>query len=67
MKCALSSVRVAEAFVRCPRRTLRVSSSAVAEAGGLNPFVDPGESQNFMAKAEAGFDKEQARQHVARR
>jgi metallo-beta-lactamase class B len=39
--------------------------NAVRKAGGPNPFIDPNALQNFMAKAEAAFDKELARQQAA--
>jgi len=38
---------------------------AARKAGGPNPFIDPNALQNFMAKAEAAFDTELARQQVA--
>jgi metallo-beta-lactamase class B len=38
---------------------------AARKTGGPNPFVDPSTLQNFMAKAEAAFDTELARQQAA--
>jgi metallo-beta-lactamase class B len=38
---------------------------AARKTGGPNPFVDPSALQNFMAKAEAAFDTELARQQAA--
>lgn len=41
------------------------AKEAARKAGGPNPFIDPNALQNFMAKAEAAFDKELARQQAA--
>ena len=38
---------------------------ASRKPGGPNPFIDPNVLQNFMAKAEAAFDAELARQQAA--
>ena len=38
---------------------------AARKQGGPNPFIDPNALQKFMAKAEAAFDKELARQQAA--
>ena len=41
------------------------AKEAARKAGGPNPFIDPNALQNFMAKAEAAFDTELARQQAA--
>lgn len=41
------------------------AKEAARKAGGPNPFIDPAALQTFMAKAEAAFDAELARQEAA--
>jgi hypothetical protein len=38
---------------------------AARKLGAPNPFIDPNELQTFVAKAEADFDTELARQQAA--